>query len=115
MKVEGDKLVVAAPPQFQKPTKQMAPKVVKEKLAQAPMERGWEPVGDAKAQAELKEKINKEDPKSVPPPTAQASEKAPASRGASTTPATATASVTPATATSPATSASPSAPAASPS
>src|SRR2546423_13426998 len=81
----------------------MAPKVVKEKLAQAPVERGWEPVGDAKAQAELKEKINKEDPKSVPPPTAQASEKAPASPGASTTPATAT----PATAPNPSASVSP--------
>ena len=79
MRVEGDKLVVAAPQQFQKPSKQMAPKVVKEKLAQAPVERGWEPVGDPKAQAELKEKIKKENPKSVPPPTMQASEKAPAS------------------------------------
>jgi uncharacterized protein DUF6600 len=75
MKVQGDKLVVAAPQQFQKPSKQAAPKVVKEKLAQAPVERGWEPVRDPKAQAELREKIKKEDPKSVPPPTVQASEK----------------------------------------
>ena len=85
MRVEGDKLVVAAPQQFQKPSKQIAPKVVKEKLAQAPVERGWEPVGDPKAQAELKEKIKKEDPKSVPPPTVQASEKAPATTTASAT------------------------------
>jgi hypothetical protein len=105
MKVEGDKLVVAAPQQFQKPSKQIAPKVVKEKLAQAPVERGWEPVGDPKAQAELKEKMKKEDPKSVPPPTVQASEKAPA---------TTTANATPAPGTSPA-AASPSTPAASPS
>jgi len=75
MKIEGDKLMVAAPQQFQKPTTKIAPKVVKEKIAQAPVERGWEPAGDAKAQAELKEKIKKEDPKSVPPPTVQASEK----------------------------------------
>ena len=86
MKVEGDKLVVAAPQQFQKPSKQIAPKVVKEKLAQAPVEHGWEPVGDPKAQAELKEKIKKEDPKSIPPPTVQASEKAPATTTASATP-----------------------------
>jgi hypothetical protein len=78
MKVQGDKLVIAAPQQFQKPTKNIAPKVVKEKvtLAQAPVERGWEPVGDQKAQTELKEKMKKEDPKSVPPPTVRASEKA---------------------------------------
>ena len=76
MKVEGDKLVVASPQQFQKPTTKIAPKVVKEKIAQAPVERGWEPAGDARAQAELKERIKKENPKSVPPPTVQASEKA---------------------------------------
>lgn len=85
MKVQGDKLVVAAPQQFQKPTTNVAPKVVKEKLAQVPVERGWEPVGDPKAQAELKEKIKKEDPKTVPPPTVQASEKAPATTTASAT------------------------------
>jgi hypothetical protein len=90
MKVEGDKLVVAAPQQFQKPSKQIAPKVVKEKLAQAQVERGWEPVGDPKAQAALKEKIKKEDPKSIPPPTVQASEKAPVTTTASGTPVPAT-------------------------
>jgi hypothetical protein len=76
MKVQGDKLVIAAPQQFQKPTASIAPKVVKEKIAQTPVERGWEPAGDQKAQTELKEKMKKEDPKSVPPPTVQASEKA---------------------------------------
>ena len=114
MKVEGDKLMVAAPQQFQKPAKTIAPKVVKEKLAQATVERGWEPVGDQKAQTELREKIKKEDPKSVPPPTVQASEKAATSPRASVTPAT-TGSATPATATSPTTAAGPSAPAVSPS
>lgn len=70
MKVQGDKLLVAGPQQFQKPPKPVAPKVVKEKIAaaQAPVERGWEPAGDAKAQSELKEKIKKEDPKALPPP-----------------------------------------------
>src|ERR1700736_6186530 len=99
MKVQGDKLVVAAPQQFQKPTKNMVPKVVKEKLAlaQAPVERGWE-VGDHKARTELKEKMKKEDPKSVPPPTVQASEKAGTSPATNASPA---ASVAPANAATP--------------
>lgn len=115
MKVEGDKLVIAAPQQLQKPTKSIAPKVVKEKIAQTPVERGWEPVGDQKAQTELREKMKKEDPKSVPPPTVQASEKAEttASPGATSTPAPSSpaaaasspmASASPATSVSPATS-----------
>src|SRR2546423_545858 len=86
MKIEGDKLKVATPQQFQKPTQPVAPQVVKEKIAQAPVERGWEPVGDQKAQTELKEKIKKEDPKSVAPPTVQASDKAATSPGISVTP-----------------------------
>jgi hypothetical protein len=86
MKIEGDKLVIAAPQQFQRPTSKVAPKLVKEKIAEAPVERGWEPVGDPKAQAELKEKIKNEDPKSIPPPTVQASDKTATSPGASVTP-----------------------------
>jgi hypothetical protein len=94
MKVQGDKLMVAAPQQFQKPPKPISPKVVKEKLAQAPVEHGWEPVSDPKAQAELREKMKKEDPKSVPPPTVQASEKAETSPAATAAPGTTTASPT---------------------
>lgn len=71
MKVQGDRLVIAAPQRLQKPSKSVAPKVVKEKIAQAPIERGWEGGGDPKAQAELKEKMKKEDPKTVPPPSVQ--------------------------------------------
>jgi hypothetical protein len=100
VKVQGDKLIVAAPQQFQKPTKSIAPKVVKEKIAQAPVEKGWEPVSDPKAQAELKEKMRKEDPKSVPPPSVQAATSATAATSASAAPATAAASLG-ATATSP--------------
>jgi hypothetical protein len=88
MKVQGDKLMVAAPQQFQKPPKPISPKVVKEKLAQAPVEHGWEPVSDPKAQAELREKMKKEDPKSVPPPTVAASEKAETSPAAAAAPGT---------------------------
>jgi hypothetical protein len=99
MKVQGDKLVVTAPQQFQKPPKPISPKVVKEKLAQAPVEHGWEPISDPKAQAELREKMKKEDSKSVPPPTVQASEKAETSPAATAAPRTTTASATPATTT----------------
>ena len=103
MKVQGDKLVIAAPQQFQKPSKPVAPKVVKEKIAQAPVERGWEAVGDEKAQTELKQKIQKEDPKVVPPPTvpvsstAQASPTASPASGTSPSPARTGATATPAT------------------
>jgi hypothetical protein len=90
MKVQGDKLMVAAPQQFQKPPKPISPKVVKEKLAQAPVEHGWEPVSDPKAQAELREKMKKEDPKSVPPPTVQASEKTETNPAATAVPGTTT-------------------------
>jgi hypothetical protein len=91
MKVQGDKLVIAAPQQFQKPSKAIAPKMVKEKLAEAPVEHGWEQISDPKAQTELKERMKKEDPKSVPPPTVQTSEKAETSPAATVpaTPATA--------------------------
>jgi hypothetical protein len=108
MKVRGDKLVIAAPQQFQKPTRSIAPKVVKEKvaIAQAPVERGWEPVGDPKAQAELKEKMKKEDPKTVPPPSVKPREEAPASQAASA-PATSGATATPATSAAPAASVAP--------
>src|SRR6476469_7586615 len=75
MKVQGDKLVVAAPQQFQKPANTVAPKVVKEKITQTQLERGWEPVADQKKQAELKEKFKKEDPKNIPAPTIQTSGK----------------------------------------
>ncbi|MEY2575632.1 MAG: hypothetical protein QOF80_1119 [Verrucomicrobiota bacterium] len=90
MKVQGDKLMVAAPQQFQKPPKPISPKVVKEKLAQAPVEHGWEPVNDPKAQAELREKMKKEDPKSVPPPTVQVSEKTETNPAATAAPGTTT-------------------------
>jgi len=68
LRVQGDKLFVAAPPMLQKPAKPVAPKMVKEKIAKPAFERGWDGA-DPKAQAELKEKMKKEDPKTVPPPS----------------------------------------------
>lgn len=105
MKIQGDKLVVAAPQQFQKPAKTIAPKVVKEKIAQTPVERGWEQVSDQKTQRELKEKIKKEDPKNIPPPTVPASDKSAAIPAPSAPPTTAP-TTTPSTSAGPAAAAS---------
>ena len=66
-RVQGDKLVVAAPLTFQKPPKPIAPKTVKEKIDKPNFERGWD--GDPKAQADLKQKMKSEDPKKIPPPS----------------------------------------------
>jgi hypothetical protein len=67
-KVQGDRLLVAAPAVLEKPTHSVAPKSVKEKVAQPNLEKGWAGVTDPKAKAELEQKIKTEDPKSVPPP-----------------------------------------------
>ena len=120
MKVQGDKLVVAAPPVFQKPPTPVAPKVVKEKIQKPTMEHGWTAVSDPKAQTELKEKMKSEDAKNIPPPTikpresaetaqspAGASPAAPPTAAASATPATSTASAPPVTGASPTVAASP--------
>jgi hypothetical protein len=68
LRVQGDKLFVAAPAMLQKPAKPVVPKMVKEKIAKPTFERGWDGA-DPKAQTELKEKMKKEDPKTVPPPS----------------------------------------------
>jgi hypothetical protein len=102
MKVQGNRLVIAAPQTLQKPTASIAPKVVKEKIAQTPVERGWEGLSDQKAQAELKQKIKSEDPKTVTPPTVQAVREETAASPAASAPASTTATATPAMGTSPA-------------
>ncbi len=68
-RVQGDKLVVAAPLTFQKPSKPIAPKTVKEKIEKPTIERGWSEVSDPKAEAELKQKMKSEDSKKIPPPS----------------------------------------------
>jgi hypothetical protein len=65
-KVQGDKLVVAAPTKIQKPAKAIAPPTVKTKVAQPKIERGWAGVPN---EAQLKQKIKIENPKQIPPPT----------------------------------------------
>jgi hypothetical protein len=103
MKVQGDKLMVAAPPVLEKPPTPVAPKVVKEKIDKPNFERGW--TGDEKTQAELKQKIKAQDSKTIPPPTvkprdgADVTQSPAASTGATATPppSSPAASVSPAT------------------
>jgi hypothetical protein len=70
-KVQGNKLVVTAPAMIRKPAKQMAPPQLKTTIPKdkVQLRQGWAEVGDEKAQAQLKEKINSENPENIPPPT----------------------------------------------
>jgi hypothetical protein len=67
-KVQGNALVVAAPSKLSKPAKEIAPPMVKTKVAQPKIEKGWSVAGDENAQKELKEKIKAQDLKKIPPP-----------------------------------------------
>src|SRR5437764_4209748 len=68
-KVQGNKLVVAAPAKFAKAPPTAKPPVVKTKVAQPKLNRGWAGVPN---EAQLKQKIKTENPKNVPPPTGAA-------------------------------------------
>jgi Family of unknown function (DUF6600) len=70
-KVQGNKLVVAAPAKIEKPAKQITPPLVKTTIPKDKVQfrHGWSEVGDEEAQAQLKEKIQNENPKNIPPPT----------------------------------------------
>jgi hypothetical protein len=72
-KVQGNKLVVAAPPKLAKPPPTAKPPVVKTKVAQPKLNRGWAGVPN---EAQLKQKIKTENPKNVPPPTGAAAREA---------------------------------------
>jgi uncharacterized protein DUF6600 len=109
VKVEGQKLIVAAPPAI-KPGPKAAPPVIKEKIAQPKVDKGWSVVSDPKQQEELKKKMQSEDPTKIPTPGASASAAAQAGDATSPSPAasaSATASVSAAKSPSPAASASP--------
>jgi hypothetical protein len=88
-KVQGNKLVVAAPPKLAKAPPSAKPPVVKTKVAQPKLNRGWAGVPN---EAQLKQKIKTENPKNVPPPTsaaARAGGSPPPATGASLAPAAA--------------------------
>ena len=86
-KVQGDRLVVAAPMRITRSATTVAPPTVKTRVEKANVDRGWSVVGDEKAQAEFKQKIKNQDFKKVPPPTgAGVAGQANAKAGASASP-----------------------------
>src|SRR5947209_2817005 len=68
-KVQGNKLVVAAPVKLAKAPPTAKPPTVKTRVAQPKINRGWAGVQN---EAQLKQKIKTENPKNVPPPGAAA-------------------------------------------
>ena len=68
-KVQGNKLLVAAPARLAKAPPTAKPRTVKTKVAQPKLNRGWAGVPN---EAQLKQKIKTENPKNVPPPTGAA-------------------------------------------
>jgi hypothetical protein len=108
-RVQGDRLIVAAPLRFQNPPKPIAPKLVKEKIEKPTLEHGWSG-SDPKVQAEMKQKMKSEDPKNIPPPTMKPRENAETAQGpAKTSPVPGGAGTTPAAAASSAATANPAA------
>ena len=72
-KVQGNKLLIAAPQKLVKAAPTAKPPAVKAKVAQPKIERGWKGVPN---KAELEQKIKAENPKNVPPPTRAAAREA---------------------------------------
>jgi hypothetical protein len=72
-KVQGNKLLVAAPQKLAKAAPSAKPPAVKAKVAQPKIEHGWKGVPN---EAELKEKIKTQNPKNIPPPTRAAAREA---------------------------------------
>src|SRR5205809_63809 len=70
-KVQGDKLVLAAPLKLQKANTQIAPKVVKAKIDQPKIEKGWANISDPYTKAKLEQKFKTENPQNVPKPSIQ--------------------------------------------
>ncbi len=68
-KVQGNKLLVAAPRRLANAPPNARPQTVKTRVAQPKFSRGWAGVPN---EAELKQKIKTENPKNVPPPTGAA-------------------------------------------
>lgn len=64
-KVQGDRLVVAAPSRVARPARQAAPQNIKTKVAAAKIDRGWSVVGDEKAQTEFKQRLRNQNRQNV--------------------------------------------------
>ena len=72
-KVQGNKLVVAAPAKLAKAPPAARPPTVRTRVAQPKLNRGWAGVPN---EAQLKQKMKTENPKNIPPPTAAAARRA---------------------------------------
>ena len=72
-KVQGNKLLIAAPQKFAKAPPTGKPPAVKAKVAQPKIEHGWKGVPN---KAELEQKMKAENPKNIPPPTRAAAREA---------------------------------------
>ena len=72
-KVQGNKLLVAAPQKIAKAAPTVKPPAVKAKVEQPKIQHGWNGVPN---EAELKEKIKNQNPKNIPPPTRAAAREA---------------------------------------
>ena len=72
-KVQGNKLLVAAPQKLAKAPPTAKPPAVKAKVAQPKIEHGWKGVPN---KSELEQKIKAENPKNIPPPTRAAAREA---------------------------------------
>src|SRR2546422_37263 len=70
-KVQGDKLVLAAPMKLQKGNAQISPKVVKAKIDQPKVEKGWANISDPNTKAKLEQKFKTENSQNVPKPDIQ--------------------------------------------
>jgi hypothetical protein len=70
-KVDGDRLVLAAPMKLQKASAQIAPRTVKAKIDQPKIEKGWANISDPNTKAKLEQKIKTENPQNVPKPSIQ--------------------------------------------
>ncbi len=67
-RIQGNRLVVAAPMKIRKPAKQVAPRAVKTKIEHPKLERGWSDVKDPKEKSQLEQKMKTENARNVPPP-----------------------------------------------
>ena len=72
-KVQGNKLLVAAPQKIAKAPPTAKPPAVKAKVEQPKIQHGWKGVPN---EAELKERIKNQNPKNIPPPTRAAAREA---------------------------------------
>ena len=70
-KVQGDKLVLAAPMKLQRGNAQIAPRTVKAKIDQPKVEKGWANISDPNTKAKLEQKFKTENAQNVPKPTMQ--------------------------------------------